>query len=95
MYFDQIALGKRMKALRVEKGLSQEGMAERLCISTRHYGNIERGTVGCSVDLLLEMSGIFRVSTDFLLLGRDPSREEEVRKLQDIAARLNDVIRSL
>ena len=56
---------------------------------------MERGTVGCSVDLLLELSEIFDVSTDYLLLGRTSERNKEVEELRELAEKLGDVIRRL
>ena len=49
MYFNQSAFGKRVKEARKERGLSQAGMAERLNISTNHYGHMEQGIKGCSI----------------------------------------------
>lgn len=43
MYYDQKESGKRIAALRKEKGLTQEQLAEKLNISTSTLGKIERG----------------------------------------------------
>ena len=95
MYFDQSAFGKRVKEARKEKGLSQAEMAEKLNISTNHYGHMEQGIKGCSIDLLLEMAGILQVSTDYLLLGQSFERESEIRKLKNIVWELTDLIRQM
>ena len=67
MYFDQAAFGTRLKELRTERGFSQEELAEKLNVSTKHYGHLEQGRKGCSVDFLLELADFFHVSTDYLL----------------------------
>ena len=54
MYYDQKESGKRIAALRKEKGLTQEQLAEKLNISTSTLGKIERGIQGFSIDLLIE-----------------------------------------
>lgn len=49
MYYDQKESGKRIAALRKEKGLTQEQLAEKLNISTSTLGKIERGIQGFSM----------------------------------------------
>lgn len=47
MYFDPVKTGKRLKALRLSRGLAQEKMAEKLNIffifAAKHYERIELG----------------------------------------------------
>ena len=93
MYFDQEAFGKRLRELREEKGLSQEALAETLNISKYHYGSMERGTRGCSIDLLLDLSDFFHVSTDYLLLGRSSDRKKEAETLLAIRDSLTNLLR--
>ena len=95
MYLDQGAFGKRLKELREEKGLSQEAIAEKLSISRIHYGSMERGTRGCSIDLLLDFAEFFHVSTDYLLLGRSADREKEARDLLMMQKTLTKLIRTM
>ncbi len=45
-------LGKHIKALRQEKGITQEQLAELLSISRTHMGHIEQGRKSPSLDLL-------------------------------------------
>lgn len=59
MYYDQKESGKRIAALRKEKGLTQEQLAEKLNISTSTLGKIERGIQGFSIDLLIEIGMLF------------------------------------
>ena len=71
MYFNQAEFGQRIKELRTMKGLTQEELAEEVNVPFEHMNKVERGKHGCSLDLLLELSAFFEVSTDFLLTGRD------------------------
>jgi transcriptional regulator with XRE-family HTH domain len=41
-------LGKRIRALRKQKGMSQEQLAEQVGMSGKYLGEIERGQVNCS-----------------------------------------------
>ena len=95
MYFDQEAFGKRLRNLREEKGLSQEKIAEAVNISLVHYRFIERGSRGCSIDLLLDFAVFFHVSTDYLLIGRSADREHEINKLRFIQSALDKLIREM
>ena len=95
MYFDQAAFGKRLKELRERKGLSQEAVAEVLHTSKTHYGNMERGKKGVSVDFLLEIAEVFRVSTDYLLTGKERGREREIEQLHSVIDTLSELVRHM
>ena len=70
MRFDAMECGKRIKALREEKMLTQMELAEQICITTDHLRAIERGRRACSIDLLVDLSLFFEVTLDHLVLGR-------------------------
>ena len=75
MRFDAVECGKRIKALREEKRLTQMELAEQICITTDHLRAIERGRRACSIDLLVDLSLFFEVNLDHLILGRTPANE--------------------
>ena len=75
MRFDPVECGKRIKALREEKRLTQMELAEQICITTDHLRAIERGRRACSIDLLVDLSLFFEVTLDHLILGRTPANE--------------------
>ena len=96
MYFDQEAFGTRLKGIRNEKGMSQEEMAELLHTSKTHYGNMERGKKGVSIDFLLEIAETFDKKTDYLLLGKEENDlEQAIRQLQDAIENLGEVVRNM
>ena len=70
MRFDAVECGKRIKALREEKRLTQMELAEQICITTDHLRAIERWRRACSIDLLVDLSLFFEVTLDHLVLGR-------------------------
>ena len=95
MYFDQEAFGKRLRELRKEKGLSQERVAEAVNVSLVHYRFIERGSRGCSIDLLLDFADFYQVSTDYLLIGRSANRKQETDQLKSVLSVLEKLIQKM
>ena len=95
MYFDQIAFGKRIRQLRMERNMSQEQLAGELGVSTTNYRHIEHGDKGCSVDLLLLLAETFHTSTDYLLGRCQTKKEEEIEQLKGIIKTLDQMIRSI
>lgn len=70
MFYDIEKSGKRIRQLRIKNGLTQEKAAAALNIDQSYYGRIEAGKRGCSVDLFIQLSALFGVSLDYLILGR-------------------------
>ena len=60
------ALGKKIKKLRRENGLTQEQLAEQLKISTVYVGYLESGKGSPSLKLLMKMSRKFGVKVEDL-----------------------------
>lgn len=69
MHFQPIQFGERIRKLRREHHLTQERLAAMLNISVEHLRKIELGKRGISIDLLLDLSNVLEVSSDFLLSG--------------------------
>ena len=67
---DLSAIGDRICALRKQKGLTQEKLAELMNVSIQMISNLERGNKAIRIDNLVALSGIFDVSTDYLLTGK-------------------------
>ncbi len=65
-----VSFGKRLKALRREKGLKQTEMAEIMGITNRQYQSYEYGTVNVPATTLNFFADFFGVTTDYLL-GRE------------------------
>lgn len=71
----KIEMGKRLKEKRKALGLTQEQLAEKLNISIKHYGGVERGIAGLSLENLIELSNILGVSLDYLVKGECPEND--------------------
>lgn len=61
--------GKRLKELRVRKKITQEKLAEVIDVSVKHYGALERGKVGCSLQKWSSICEFFGVSLDYIIFG--------------------------
>lgn len=70
MNYDMKKSGERIRKLRIAQGLTQESIAAALNIDRSFYNRIETGKKGCSIDLLIQLSNLFHVSLDYLILGR-------------------------
>ena len=80
----KVDFGQRLKKERKLRKLTQEQMAEKLDISLKHYGAVERGLTGLSTENLIRLSNILGLSLDYLLKGEssaDASPLEEVNQL--------------
>lgn len=60
-------IGKRIREIRIQRGLTQEIMAEKADVSIAHYSDIERGVTNFSVRILIRIAETLNVSTDELL----------------------------
>lgn len=56
--------------------------------SNQHISRMERGVEACSIDLLVEISCVLRVSTDYLLMGKEPNREITRNELYSVILQL-------
>lgn len=66
---DLTAIGKRIQNQRLALGYTQQFVYEKLDISQNHYSRIENGHVGMSFEILLQISEVLRISTDYILSG--------------------------
>lgn len=61
------ALPERIRQRRLERGMSQENMADQLGISTTAYGDLERGRTELTLSRLVQIGKILEVSLSGLL----------------------------
>ncbi|UCH95116.1 MAG: helix-turn-helix transcriptional regulator [Candidatus Aminicenantes bacterium] len=62
--------GQRIKTLRIENGLTQEGLGEKLGLDRGTISKIERGENAPTAKTLVELKRIFNVSIDWILTGK-------------------------
>mgnify|MGYP004471712291 CR=1 FL=1 len=63
--------------------------------SKQHVSRMENGERSCSIDLLIELSCILHVSTDYLLMGSEPSKEEVKKDLLSIISELSTIAKKI
>lgn len=73
MAVDFGAVGARIRACRLEAGMSQERLAELSDLSTPYVSHIERGAKGPSLGALIRLSAALGVTIDYLLAGSQPA----------------------
>lgn len=64
-----MTIGEQIQNLRIQKGLTQEQLAEMLEVSRQSVSKWELGQAMPDVDKIIRMSELFSVSTDVLLLN--------------------------
>lgn len=64
---DYVLLGKQVRIRRTVLELTQEGLAEKIGVSTSFIGHIERGSRKLSVETLYAICKALDTSADFLL----------------------------
>ncbi|MDE5804058.1 MAG: helix-turn-helix domain-containing protein, partial [Lachnospiraceae bacterium] len=71
-----MTIGEQIQRIRIQKGLTQERLAEMLEVSRQSVSKWELGQAIPDVEKIIRMSELFDVSTDTLLL-RNPEDTEE------------------
>ena len=95
MYFRPAEFGKRVQELRKINGLTQEELAAKIGVDKLHISRMERGVAACSIDLLLDLASTLRVSTDYLLTGKNPEKEITRTQLISVISQLSLIAQSL
>lgn len=93
-----VDFGEHLKKLRQKAGLTQKQLAERLWISKATVSYYEQSLRCPSPEILIKLSKIFHVSTDYLLGIEDKKQtldvtdlsEEDIKLLEDIIIRLRN-----
>ena len=75
-------IGKRIKELRISKGLTQEYIANIADVNTSHISNIENNRVKISLSTLVQVCNALDTSVDYILsheyTSADTSIEREI-----------------
>lgn len=80
----KIGFGRRLRAERKLRHFTQEQMAEKLGISLKHYGAVERGITGLSVENLILLSNMMGISLDYLLKGETRTDSQQYTQLEQL-----------
>ena len=66
---DKKLVGANIERLRIQKGMTQVELAQRLCVSNRTVSKWETGGGYPDVTFFPELAKIFGVSIDYLMTG--------------------------
>lgn len=67
MEVDYKALGKRIKIARINEGITQEAVSEKIDITPSHMSNIETAKTKVSLPVLINIANALSVTVDELL----------------------------
>lgn len=68
MVFNNISIGKRLKAIRIKRGLTQQFLSELIQVSPTFISCLENGTRSMSLETLINIVNVLNVSADDLLI---------------------------
>lgn len=78
---DTTTMGGRIKQLRIDAGITQEILADSLCVSNKSsISNYERNITSPTLDQIIIMAKIFHTTTDYILTGRIEAYTDQLQK---------------
>lgn len=78
-----VDFGNRLKELRLNAGLSQKQLADKLWITKATVSYYELSERNPSPEILIKIAKVFHVTTDYLLGIEDKQKYLDVRDLTD------------
>jgi transcriptional regulator with XRE-family HTH domain len=89
--FDQKLLGNRIKALRVQKGLSQDKFGELAGLNGKYLGEVERGNSNISITNLSKLAEVLEIPLlSLLAFNHEQSRPELLADLHHLLETADD-----
>ena len=90
---DLKVLGEKVRKERKLAGLTQEQLAERCHVSTKHIANIEKGSMNPSYEILLAIARVLPVSLDALITPGMGKTEIELKEFNRIYLSCPEAVR--
>ncbi len=76
IFFDQVAMGKRIKEIRKQSRMTNERFAEIMMVSDQAVYKWQRGDSAPDIQKLMQISELFHVTTDYLIKGTRGDNDE-------------------
>ncbi len=76
-------VGRRIAAVRTQKHLTQQQVADAAGITTPYYSQIENGNKTASSYVLARIIEALEISSDYILFGRFPDPDDALKRLFD------------
>ena len=80
-------MSNRIRELREKRGMNQEALAGFIGVSQQTISKVERNTDALGVDLLIEISDFFSVTTDYDLIVEFEELNENNKKVVQVMIR--------
>lgn len=87
-------LNERIKKMRIERNMTQQELANKLNLATSTIGMYERGERIPDIYTLIELSKMFKTTTDYLL-GLSDNPNEYDSESDKMFKRLNELEKSI
>lgn len=86
---DKSTLGKKLRQVRLEKGYTQQSLAEKAGIGNVYLGEIERGLKMPSLNIFIKLIEALDISADYVLRdeltsGKEYIYDEIAQKMQNL-----------
>lgn len=85
-------IGDRIRKLRIELGIDQKELAERIGVANSTISRLESGQKTPSRETTLKLANILGCTTDYLITGQENKQDELASKLINIFQR-NGIIK--
>ena len=79
-----MTIADRIQSLRKSKGMSQEELADAVGVSRQAVSKWESEQATPDLDKVVIMSDIFEVTTDYLLKGIEPVKNDDHKTMADV-----------
>lgn len=66
-----VQIGQRIKELRIECGLTQKELANKIGAAQNTISQYENGTAKASIEIIVRLAEVLNTTTDYLLLGKE------------------------
>jgi transcriptional regulator with XRE-family HTH domain len=86
--YDKKMVGQRIRSRREALALSREQLAEHIGRVPRFYADIERGKAGMSIETLLSIASLLKLTPNDILIGHDNDGAPH-DEMENILAALN------
>lgn len=83
-------LGSLLKSLRIERGLKQSDVAERVGVSTQHYSRIERGEYIPSLQTFFSLVEMFDIDISKLKLKENNNISSTMYEILKLLEKFNN-----
>lgn len=73
---NMMKIGRNLSAIRMQRGLTQEELAEAIGVTNSHIAHVENGSSGISLELILKICRTLRTTPNDILAGEHETEEK-------------------